>query len=105
MPWSDSPEKRQRDREKYDHPEYRRNRRLALRRANGHCEKCGRTKARLEVDHRVALANGGDHSIGNLWVLCSGPGGCHTIKSAIEGGIARQTRNSDPPSTSPRLWP
>lgn len=35
----------------------------------------------LEVDHRVALHNGGDNTPENLWLLCVG---CHKTKTSAE---------------------
>jgi hypothetical protein len=35
----------------------------------------------LEVDHKTALSDGGDNSIGNLWLLCVD---CHKQKTSAE---------------------
>jgi 5-methylcytosine-specific restriction endonuclease McrA len=92
MAWENSPEKRARDAEHYRHPEYVRNRPLALRRANGRCEKCGR-RARLQVDHKTPLAILVDHSLANLWGLC---GTCHSAKTAADSHAARQAKRPAP---------
>lgn len=44
-----------------------------FRRDGYRCRICGRSSevgVRLEVDHRVAWANGGDSTEANLWALC-----------------------------------
>ena len=55
-------------------------------RDGGCCLVCGST-VKLEVDHRIALSNGGDNSMENLGTLCDD---CHTIKSRLDGSIRRQ---------------
>ena len=48
---------------------------------NGHCCGCGiklRSGMDYEIDHRIALANGGTDDDSNLQVLCEG---CHLIKT------------------------
>ena len=52
----------------------------ALVRANYACQKCG-SRAHLEVDHKVPLEKGGDHSKNNLQVLCAV---CHKAKTQAE---------------------
>jgi 5-methylcytosine-specific restriction endonuclease McrA len=99
MPWDTSPEKRKRDKETYGDPEYQRNRKLALKRANGRCERCGRRAARLQVDHRIPRSQGGGHGLGNLQVLCSGPQSCHAKKSAAEGGLKGRPGDDPYPRT------
>jgi 5-methylcytosine-specific restriction endonuclease McrA len=97
VPWDNSPEKRARDKATYQDPEYVRNRALALRRAGGRCEKCGRSGRRLQVDHITPVAAGGTHALANLQVLCSGPGSCHAVKSAGEGGGYRKPKANPQP--------
>ncbi len=44
-----------------------------MKRDNYKCQICGKTAidgAKLEVDHKKALANGGNNAIENLWTLC-----------------------------------
>ncbi|MFN3703025.1 HNH endonuclease [Thermomonas sp.] len=44
-----------------------------LKRDSYRCQICGKTAkdgARLEVDHKVAVANGGTNDDSNLWTLC-----------------------------------
>jgi len=61
-----------------NNPSYRggdwaRQRKLALLRAEGRCEGCGRTArdgARLAVHHMVGYAYGGSNEVENLKVLC-----------------------------------
>ena len=68
-------------RRRYDSAEYRRNRRLVLARAGGRCEmpECDRPLGRKpQVDHVIALRDGGDDSVGNLRAVC---GHCHGRKT------------------------
>ena len=102
MPWeNDDPAKRRRDAERYRDPVYLRNKPVVLRRANGRCEQCGKRTTRLQVDHKTPLSVRIDHSLANLWALCSGPGSCHAAKSSREGGQARRARPRDPDFTTP----
>ena len=91
--WQKTPADRQRDNHVYGSPEYRRGRAAARRRANGRCESCGHRHARLECDHITHIAGGPpDHSLGNLQMLCRGPGTCkcHERKSAAEGNRGKR---------------
>jgi 5-methylcytosine-specific restriction enzyme A len=77
-------------------------RRRILRRAGGECEACG-IEARLEVDHIVNVAEGGDHSLANLQALCPG---CHRVKTRAEqqrGLARRRARMSSQPAPHPGL--
>jgi 5-methylcytosine-specific restriction protein A len=50
------------------------------------CAGCGLIRKDHEVDHVQPLEQGGDAmSLGNMQLLCSGPEGCHAVKSAKEG--------------------
>lgn len=98
MPWSNTPEKRQRDAETYN-AEYRQNRQIALGRAGGSCDKCGR-RGRLQTDHIIPVSQGGGHELANLQALCCGPGSCHAAKTAAEGG----RRPRDPEPTPRTAW-
>lgn len=101
MPWRDrTPEQRRRDNATYASPEYLRNRKLALRRANGRCERCGR-RARLQVDHVIPVAQGGSHALANLQALCSGPGSCHAHKTAVE---SHDREPADPQPRPRTVW-
>lgn len=102
MTWVKTAADRQRDQQRYRDPEYVRNRAVVLRRAGGRCEQCGR-RARLEVDHRVALAAGGGHDLGNLQAICGGPGSCHASKSARESRKAPR-KPSDPAFRPNTRW-
>lgn len=69
----------------YRTAQYRENRKKALARARGHCEKCGRSDRPLEVDHVVPLSNAKHPSefrffneLANLVVLCVP---CHRAKT------------------------
>lgn len=67
------PRKGQEWRAAYNDPEYRKNRRLALKRDGWCCQVCGRGKVdgvRLEVDHVIAVVDGGTNGVENLIVLC-----------------------------------
>ncbi len=57
-------------------------RRNVLDRDGWRCLNCGRA-GRLEVDHVIALRNGGEPwDMGNLQTLCRAP--CHFAKTAAE---------------------
>ncbi len=57
-----------------------------VRRRDGHrCVICGST-VQLEVDHKVALENGGGNDAANLATLCDG---CHTIKTRMDHSLRR----------------
>ena len=69
--------------------EHRKRRSRALRRGGFRCVACGvvdKTAKSLEVDHVLPLERGGDHSDGNLQVLCKP---CHAVKTR---GEAEQRR-------------
>ena len=50
------------------------------------CLVCGSTY-QLEVDHRIALMNGGDNSIDNLGTLCDS---CHNAKTRYDYAIRKR---------------
>lgn len=104
MPWNNTPEKRRRDALVYADPVYLKNRRYALRRANGACEKCGTRSRPLQADHIVPVTQGGTHDPENLQVLCSGPGSCHAAKSASEGGDHGRGKAQDPAPRQGTRW-
>ena len=61
-------------------------RRVVLERDGYRCRECGKA-ARLEVDHRTALADGGQPwDLDNLQALCSP---CHFGKTALENRARR----------------
>lgn len=69
----------------YRSPKYRKNRKLALERSRGACERCGRSDLPLEVDHLTPLRTGRTpeeidalNELANLVVLCVT---CHRFKS------------------------
>jgi len=116
LPWSKTREDRQRDARVYQDPLYLRNRPVIMARANGRCEcpgdcgghegPCGRRDRRLQCDHirNVAATGYADHSLGNLRAVCSGPGSCHALKTAQEGGGYRNPRSADPASIQRTRW-
>ena len=57
-------------------------------RDGGCCLVCG-SKRHLEVDHRIALMNGGDNSKDNLGTLCDS---CHNAKTRLDYKIRKQRR-------------
>jgi hypothetical protein len=76
----------------YRDPGYHRERQAAIRRANGACEKCGRTDAPLQSDHIISLSTARSieevHALNhrdNLQMLCTGPGSCHERKTLNRG--------------------
>lgn len=112
MPWNNTPDKRRQDQATYGDPEYVKNRRIVMRRANGRCEcsgdcgghegLCGRRDRRLQCDHIIPASVTVDHSLGNLRAICAGPGSCHARKSAREGG--RKGPAADPEPTPRTQW-
>ena len=52
------------------------------------CLVCGSTQS-LEVDHRIALMNGGDNSMENLGTLCEE---CHDAKTRFDRSVGRQRK-------------
>lgn len=101
MPWQNDPESRRKSAETYGDPEYQRNRKLALRRANRRCERpgCGSWKG-VQVDHDTPVSRGGTHALANLVVLCSQH---HREKTAGEGGGFRKPA-SDPAPAPRTRW-
>jgi HNH endonuclease len=114
MPWQNTPEKRRRDAAVYQDPEYIKNRALARQRAAGRCEctggcgrhqgTCGRRDRRLQCDHIIPVTQHGGHQLSNLRMLCSGPGSCHSAKSAREGGGPRKPATADPDPVIRTRW-
>lgn len=106
MPWDNSPAKRARDAKTYG-PEWRRNRLVALRRANGACElmengrRCG-SRDRVQVDHITPVTQDGTHHLDNLRVLCRRH---HAQKTAQEGGGYRKTGRRAARAEDPVLAP
>lgn len=62
------------------------------------CAACGRVRSDHEVDHIKPLCEGGSNEDGNMQLLCSGGGGCHSIKTAAEakerGGAGQKSDRS-----------
>jgi 5-methylcytosine-specific restriction protein A len=64
-------------------------RRLTIWSQNPCCAKCGKLTAYpsgFELDHKVALDNGGPDTDENCQVLCAGMNGCHAKKTADDMG-------------------
>ncbi len=61
-------------------------RRLRIWSRDPHCANCGRLVAmhQFELDHKVALVNGGADEDGNCQVRCAGPAGCHAHKTTTD---------------------
>jgi hypothetical protein len=106
--WKDTPGKRRKDAAAYGTPEYRRNRELARRRANGHCEQCHHRHPKLQCDHIAPKSQTSrpDSSLSNLQMLCTGPGSCrcHDKKTYEQRTASRKTRAADPPCTPRTKW-
>lgn len=111
MPWDNTPEKRRRDAEVYNDPEYKANRKLALKRSGGACEQldngrpCG-SRDRVQCDHNTPVSQGGTHHLENLVMRCHKH---HSRKTAQEGGGYRQRgrrsqRETDPALTTRTKW-
>lgn len=110
MPWQKTAADRQRDAQVYG-PEYRRNRAVAWRRADGRCEQAldtgrqCRSTDRAQVDHIKPVSQGGTHHLDNLRVLCKPH---HDAKTAQEGGGYRARNSSsgesDPPLQERTKW-
>ncbi|MET8382483.1 HNH endonuclease [Streptosporangium canum] len=60
--------------------DWKKRKRIALKRDNYRCYLCGRIGAG-EVDHVLSVAKGGTHDVSNLRAICSV---CHTKKSKRE---------------------
>lgn len=103
MTWKKTRADRQADARNYG-PDYRRNREIARRRANGVCEGCHHRHAKLECDHIIPRSQGGSHHPDNLRMLCKGPGTCqcHEQKTAQEGGGYRQRGRGSTQDPAPR---
>lgn len=64
-------------------------RRLRIWTSDPTCAHCGRLTVfpgGFELDHRIALVDGGADTDENCQVLCSGPDGCHAKKTAQDLG-------------------
>jgi|DEB0MinimDraft_10_1074344.scaffolds.fasta_scaffold66878_2 hypothetical protein len=61
-------------------------RKRVLARDGHRCVTCGST-IQLEVDHKRALMNGGDNTLGNLATLCDE---CHIIKTRMDNSLKRK---------------
>ena len=61
-----------------------RNQKQIIIRDNATCNMCGKVCVGkdLQVDHKVARANGGTDDYSNLWILCQR---CHAQKGRKEG--------------------
>ena len=106
MPWDNSPAARRRSDATYKDPDYQRNRKIALARAAGRCERCGTRARRLQTDHVIPVSQGGTHHADNLQVLCSGPGSCHARKTAGDSHTGRSSsrKAADPPAQPRTYW-
>ena len=65
------------------------NARYLMWRQDPHCKGCGklvRYPCGFELDHIVALVNGGTDEADNLQILCKGPGSCHEAKTREDLG-------------------
>ncbi|NLG35717.1 MAG: HNH endonuclease [Lentisphaerae bacterium] len=70
----------------------------AFERDGWKCVACGATE-NLELDHAVALMNGGSNDLDNLYALCHS---CHVMKTRMDRSLKRHRvrlaqTGSDPP--------
>ena len=107
MPWANDADARRQAAAIYGDPEYVKNRKIARRRADGRCESCRHRHPRLQCDHKINAASEGkpDHTLGNLQMLCAGPGSCkcHEKKTSAEGS-AGKLQSCDPPAQARTEW-
>jgi TPP-dependent indolepyruvate ferredoxin oxidoreductase alpha subunit len=107
MTWVKTAEDRQRDQQVYGSPEYRRNRALARRRANGTCEGCHHRHPQLQCDHITPKSSGAvSNALSNLQMLCTGDGSCkcHDKKTYAQRQGHRGKGKSDPAPRIRRWW-
>ena len=57
---------------------------MALERDGWQCVQCG-SRARLEVDHKRRIVDGGSHALENLQTLCRH---CHITKTKAENAVS-----------------
>lgn len=74
---------------RFDDPEWQELKRSVRLRARNRCESCTALAygSYGEIDHRIALADGGDNSKINLWLLCLA---CHDLKTAMDRNRRRK---------------
>lgn len=65
--------------------------RKTISRDGGRCVVCGST-SKLEVDHKVALMNGGTNAESNLATLCDE---CHVAKTKMDNSLRRQRQKAN----------
>jgi len=69
-------------------------------RARGSCERCNDTLTEVwHIDHRVPLAQGGDHHMRNWQALCIS---CHRIKTKGDVSKIAKTKRIIKKETAPR---
>ncbi len=71
---------------------------------NGHCASCGRKLMAgedYEIDHKIALANGGTDDDENLQLLCEG---CHLIKTGDDVSDAAKGKRRYIKHVTPSRW-
>lgn len=70
-------------------------RRLKVWSKDPRCAQCGKLTAYpsgFQLDHKIALTNGGKDTEDNTQVLCIGPTGCHDKKTAQDLGYKQPVR-------------
>lgn len=89
--WPKSAADRAADSAFYGDPEYKKNKKIVRQRSGGHCEvikdgrPCG-SRDRVQCDHIIPGSQGGTHHLDNLRDACFG---CHSKKTALEGGFVK----------------
>lgn len=102
MAWKKTEAARQRDAAVYDTPEYRRNRKLAMKRDQWRCQLrfTGCAGAASQCDHIIQPDQGGGHGLANLRAVCKP---CHAKRTAQQSNAHSGSR-ADPQPQPRTAW-